>query len=110
MPFEIGVVYKKGKQLYLAVSDSTLLGRRNGGVAVIRPTSDYKVARLTSVEVLCEAWGIDLDTLDTLSYRHLPPPPRETLKSRPRGEKRTIEEEGHYWQRKRTGRFRRPVL
>lgn len=102
--FEIGVVYQKGSQLFVAVDASALISLKSGSPVMVRPTTQYKLIRNATVEDLCENWGVELDAFDNLMRSYLGPP-AEAAKPRPRGTRRQTTDEDDYWRRHRTGRI-----
>lgn len=88
--YEIGVVYRKNGRHFLAVGGRTLISfDGDGNKQEVRPTgSRYEAVRTISVEDLCRGWGITLTDLDEVTTSYLAPP-IETLKTRPRGSRRT---------------------
>jgi len=107
--FEIGVVYQKANRLFIAIEPSTLVSCRGGTRTKVRPSSRYSPVRTISVEDLCEHWGIGLDEFDVLMSAELSPP-KSATKTRPRGSRRTKNDDDAYWKRHRTGRILRPKL
>jgi hypothetical protein len=85
--FEIGVVYRKGSRLYLAVSERDLITFRRGRLVEVKPYQKYEVVRAISVEELCSRWGITIERLDMETARFLAPSPAG-IKPRPRGSRR----------------------
>lgn len=107
--YEIGVVYSKGPRLFIAVDARTLVGCSKGKVSEIKPQSQYTVVRSISVEKLCEKWDISLREFDALMSDYMAPP-QTAIKTRPRGTRRTKDDDEEYWKRHRTGRIARPQL
>lgn len=107
--FEIGLVYRKGPQVFIAVDERTLITCKDGREVEVRPTTKYDVVRSMSVEEISDHWGVTLDEFDRLVGKHLGPP-AGAVKSRPRGTRRKTEDEDDYWKRTRTGRIARPRL
>jgi hypothetical protein len=107
--FEIGLVYRKGPNYFIAVDQSTLVCCALGETSFVRPHSGYDMVRSISVEELCEKWEIELDEFDVLMADYLKPPETD-LKTRPRGSKRKKTDDDEYWRRHRTGRIARPSL
>ena len=105
--FEVGLVYQKANQLFLAVESGILVGFKNGEKVEVRPTTKYSVVRSISVEALSEHWGIGLDEFDAKIGEYLGPSP-DSVKSRPRGQRRSTASEDDFWKRSRTGRIARP--
>jgi hypothetical protein len=85
--FEIGVVYRKGGRLFLAVAERTLVTFKDGEPQEVRPQARYEMVRSISCEDLCQRWGITLDRLDQVTAKYLAPA-TEGLKTRPRGSRR----------------------
>lgn len=85
--FEIGVVYTKRAQLFLAVSQSTLVTIRAGEVQELRPTCAYDPARSVSVDELCRAWAISPEQLDRIAKKYVAPS-SDGVMPRPRGTRR----------------------
>lgn len=102
--FEIGVVYKKGSTLFLAVSDRLLITLRGGEVHEVRPITRYDVVRSLSVQELCATWGITLDRLDAIVLEYLAPS-QELARTRPRGSRRQRAEDAQRWRDRRTVRL-----
>jgi hypothetical protein len=82
--FEIGLVYQKGPQIFIAVDERSLVTCKGGEEIMVRPTTKYGVVRSISVEEISESWSITLDEFDRLVGKYLGPPPA-VAKSRPRG-------------------------
>lgn len=76
--FEVGVVYRKGKQFYLAIEKNTLLVRAK--VLRRQKPVNYISARAASVEDLCKAWKCSSSFIDKLCKDYMTPkiikPPR----------------------------------
>lgn len=102
--FEIGVVYRKGTRMFLAVSDRTLITLDRGEVQEIRPTTRYDAVRSISVQELCGLWGITLDRLDETVMQYLAPS-QERVKTRPRGSRRQRAADELKWRSRRTVRL-----
>lgn len=85
---EIGVVYRRGNRLFLAVRTDVLVTFKDGAAQEVRPQGKYEVVRSISVEELCARWQITLDLLDATTVSYLAPA-AEGLKTRPRGSRRT---------------------
>jgi len=99
--FEIGVVYRKGTRLFLAVTNKILISFKNSEVFEVKPNQRYESVRSISVEELCKRWGIVLSALDKITTSYLAPPP-ETLKTRPRGSRRRRAADEDAWRQLRT--------
>jgi hypothetical protein len=106
---EIGIVYKKGSRLFIAVAESLLVNCEKGLVTEVRPNSKYEAVRSISVEDLCEKWDLSLDQFDVLMTGYLSPSNTD-VRSRPRGSRRDKKDDDEYWRRHRTGRIARPKL
>ncbi|MGE0708029.1 MAG: hypothetical protein AB7N76_17535 [Planctomycetota bacterium] len=102
--YEIGVVYRKGKQLFLAVTNRLLITYKDAALQEVKPQARYDVVRGLSVEELCGEWGIPLSELDETTYRYLAPS-REGLKTRPRGTRRKAAADEDSWRQLRTIRL-----
>jgi hypothetical protein len=102
--FEIGVVYKKNARYFLAVSESTLIGFRDGKLQEVKPQARYDVVRSISVETLCSLWGITLDELDRHTSRYLAPSDLE-VRTRPRGSRRRRAADEFVWRNLRLTRL-----
>ena len=107
--FEIGIVYKKGGNYFLAVSPNSLITVKDGDVTEIRPHKQYETARSMTVEALCDRWGIELEEFDRVAGNYLAPA-QDDIKTRPRGMRRDKKNEDEIWRRVRTGRIARPRL
>lgn len=105
--FEIGLVYKKGSQLFIAVASDTLISCKHGKAVKKKPTTKYDVVRSVTVEQISANWGITLDAFDREVGKYLGPP-ETCAKTRPRGARRSTAGEEDYWRRSRTGRIARP--
>ena len=106
--FEVGLVYKKNGRFHIAVDSGTLISCRNGRTIEVRPTAKCEVVRSVSVEEISEQWKVTLREFDKLIGEFLSPPPG--AKTRPRGSRRSSQNEEDYWKRARTGRIARPRL
>ena len=106
---EIGIVYRNGNRLFIAVTDSLLVNCKKGIVTEVRPYTRYDVVRSISVEELCEDWELSMDQFDVAMGAYLNPTNIE-IKSRPRGARRPKVDDEEYWKRHRTGRIARPKL
>jgi len=62
--FEMGVVYRDGERLFLAVASDLLLGYEGKGWYEERPTIRYQAIRNLSVSDLCEHWELASRELD----------------------------------------------
>ncbi len=102
--FEIGVVYRKGSRHFLAVRTDTLITFKDGEVVEVRPHAKYEVVRSISVEEMCGQWGITLDRLDGATASYLAPA-ADTLKTRPRGSRRSRVADEFAWRHLRTIRL-----
>jgi len=99
-PLEIGVVYRKGSKLYLAVTEHELLTFKDGRPVQSMPPQRYEVVRSISVDDLCQRWGITIERLDELTTRYLAPSPAG-IKPRPRGARRQRVADEHAWKQLR---------
>lgn len=99
--FEIGVVYRKGTRLFLAVTNKILISFKNSEVFEVRPNHRYESVRSISVEELCKRWGIGLKDLDKITSSYLSPPIAQ-LKTRPRGSRRRRAAAEDAWRQLRT--------
>ncbi len=102
--FEIGVVYRRGNRLFLAVQTDVLVTFKDGAAQQVRPQGKYEVVRSISVEELCARWQITLDVLDTTTAAYLAPA-TEGLKTRPRGSRRTRVADEFAWRNLRLTRL-----
>lgn len=105
--FEVGIVYKKGNQLFIAVTSTTLVTFKAGKVVEVKPQSPYDNVRSISVDELCEHWGITLDNLDEMTASYLPVP-QDSLKTAPRGTRRNRQDADLIWREIRSGRLSKP--
>ena len=102
--FEVGVIYKRGAKLFLAIANDRLLTFVHGKAVESRPKVAYIVARATSVDELCSSWGISSLMLDAATMRFLAPS-QEGIKTQPRGSRRHKLDEEQLWQNIRTVRL-----
>lgn len=86
-PYEIGVVYRKGGRLFLAMSEKTLITFKDGAMIEVKPVARYDAVRSISVDELCGRWGITLEQLDDVTMRYLMSAAAEA-RPRPRGSRR----------------------
>lgn len=102
--FEIGVVYRKGSRMFLAVSDRMLITLDRGELQELRPTTRYDAVRSISVQELCGVWKITLERLDETVLQYLAPS-QECVKTRPRGSRRQRAADELKWRARRTVRL-----
>jgi|3_EtaG_2_1085321.scaffolds.fasta_scaffold20298_4 hypothetical protein len=102
--FEIGIAYRKGSRLFIAVDQATLITCKGGVATKVRPTTKYDFVRCISVEKICEHWDIDISTFDELMSKCLVPSQIE-IKTRPRGSRRRKGAEEEYWRMQRISRI-----
>ena len=101
--FEIGIAYRKGSRLFIAVDQATLISCKDGVATKVKPTTKYDFVRCISVEKICEHWNIEVETFDQLMSKHLVPSQVE-IKTRPRGYRRKKGVEEEFWRIQRTAR------
>lgn len=104
--YEIGVVYRKGSRLFLAMSERTLITFKDGELVEIKPAARYDAVRSISVEDLCGRWGITLDDLDQITSRYLMAAAAEA-RPRPRGSRRQRVADEFAWKTMRMIRISR---
>lgn len=68
--FEIGVIYEKNSQYYLAISERELLGRRKGQWITVKPYGPYTAKRDSDVKFLMRKWKISRPELDEMSQNY----------------------------------------
>ncbi|MEZ6187749.1 MAG: hypothetical protein R3F62_22405 [Planctomycetota bacterium] len=85
--FEVGVVYTRGNNYYLAVSPEILITFEGGEAREVKPKRGYEAVRGLSVEQLCLKWGVTLEHLDRATATYLAPSV-EGIQPRPRGSRR----------------------
>ena len=73
--YEIGMVYRKGENFYLAVGRQRILTGNRGRVKAVDCTDRFERAKSVSVSLLCRAWGISTSELDTITRSYLSPEP-----------------------------------
>ncbi len=74
MGFEIGVVYRTGRDLGVAFAADALLTFRKGKPNVVHPRSRAQAVRSFTVDQLCVRWNVTLEELDTALTEKLPKP------------------------------------
>lgn len=105
--YEIGVVYRKGGRLFLAMSERTLITfDKDGELVEVKPVARYDAVRTISVEDLCGRWGITLDHLDEVTQRYLMAQAAEA-RPRPRGSRRQRVADEFAWKTMRLIRISR---
>lgn len=77
----VGLVYRKGRQYYLAVDRDTLITVEHGRVVELRPGVKFTIAREVSVGTLCWRWGVGSEILDHISERWMAPSEAGRLKA-----------------------------
>lgn len=85
LKYEVGNIYRQGKQYYIAIDHKELLSLKDGNPVRRKPVIQYDYVRTMTVEQLCQEWGISLDTLDHLMAPHVAP---QSDKTRPPGNRR----------------------
>ena len=70
MIHEIGVVYKKGSDYFIAVTADLLVTYKRGVFVERKPVSRYSAIREMTVDTLAKIWKTDLKTIDNMSKKY----------------------------------------
>lgn len=81
---DIGVVYRRGQRLLLALGKRLLVGSQDGELSTYRPRRTDRTAKGITVEALCRSWGVEVSKLDALAREHMPRPEPRRRRTRPR--------------------------
>ena len=69
----VGLVYRKGRQHFLAVERETLVTEQGGRLVELKPGVKLTIAREVSVGDLCRRWGVEMEQIDRVSEKWLAP-------------------------------------
>lgn len=105
MALEIGVVYKRGHQLFLAISDSILISYKRGEFVESPSSPSCLPARDTTVDDLCDSWGVSVDQIDEVMLSRMTPAAKKISRRRSTVQRSSIAEDD-YWRRLRLSRIR----
>lgn len=71
--YEIGMVYRKDENLFLAVGRNRILTGNQGIVRAFECSDRFERAKSVSVAHLCRTWGISTAELDSVTRNYLSP-------------------------------------
>jgi len=97
--FEIGCVYTRRKEYFLAVDTATLFTFREGKAVTLPPNSRmYVAARETSVAFLCEEWEVSSKELDAATMSFMSLAPTQTAPRGTKARRRDTDKEEALWE------------
>lgn len=80
--YDVGNVYERMGQFYVAIDKTRLLTRNNEKFLIIKTKSYISHVNEVSVEDLCEIWGVNIKRFDKIVSKYFQPDEEAKVRAR----------------------------